>query len=122
MAHERRRVGDNFGGDGVALGGELVLNCATLWNPSTSTPPWPPAIRRLPAARPRRARLSPYMRRHLNVHGHYSFQLPQLVGRLAVRSRDPDSPKRTPTDPTGREGVPVPVHPGDLPLVLGASA
>ncbi len=37
------------------------------------------------------ARLSPYMRRHLNVHGHYSFQLPQLAGRRALR--DPDSPE-----------------------------
>jgi len=35
-------------------------------------------------------RLSPYVRRHLNVHGHYSFQLPDLVGtRRALR--DPDS-------------------------------
>ncbi len=35
-------------------------------------------------------RLSPYMRRHLNVHGHYSFQLPDLAGtRRALR--DPDA-------------------------------
>ena len=35
-------------------------------------------------------RLSPYVRRHLNVHGHYSFQLPDLVGtRRALR--DPDT-------------------------------
>jgi hypothetical protein len=37
------------------------------------------------------ARLSPYVRRHLNVHGHYSFQLPELAGRRALR--DPDSPE-----------------------------
>lgn len=31
-------------------------------------------------------RLSAYMRRHLNVHGHYSFQLPDLAGaRRALR-------------------------------------
>ena len=31
-------------------------------------------------------RLSPYVRRHLNVHGHYSFQLPDLSGaRRAMR-------------------------------------
>lgn len=31
-------------------------------------------------------RLSAYMRRHLNVHGQYSFQLPDLVGtRRALR-------------------------------------
>jgi hypothetical protein len=35
-------------------------------------------------------RLSPYMRRHLNVHGHYSFLLPDLAGaRRALR--DPDA-------------------------------
>ena len=35
-------------------------------------------------------RLSPYMRRHLNVHGHYSFQLPDLAGaRRALR--DPEA-------------------------------
>lgn len=35
-------------------------------------------------------RLSPYMRRHLNVYGHYSFRLPDLAGtRRALR--DPDS-------------------------------
>src|SRR5664279_278253 len=35
-------------------------------------------------------RLSAYTRRHLNVHGHYSFQLPDLAGtRRALR--DPDT-------------------------------
>jgi Tn3 transposase DDE domain len=35
-------------------------------------------------------RLSPYMRRHLSVHGHYSSQLPDLAGaRRALR--DPES-------------------------------
>lgn len=35
-------------------------------------------------------RLSPYMRRHLNVHGHYSFQLPDLGGARR-ELRDPDA-------------------------------
>jgi hypothetical protein len=35
-------------------------------------------------------RLSPYMRRHLNVHGHYSFQLPEEIagGRRELRDSD----------------------------------
>lgn len=38
------------------------------------------------------ARLSAYVRRHLNVHGHYSFQLPELAAdRRALR--DPDGPE-----------------------------
>ena len=37
------------------------------------------------------ARLSPYMRRHINVHGHYSFAPADLAGaRRALR--DPDAP------------------------------
>ena len=72
-----------------ALG--LILNCVTLWN----TVYLDAALDRLRAdGYPLRdqdvARLSPYMRRHLNVHGHYSFQLPQLAGRRTLR--DPDSP------------------------------
>ena len=34
------------------------------------------------------ARLSPYMRRHLNVHGHFSFQPPAPGTRRLLR--DPD--------------------------------
>jgi len=35
------------------------------------------------------ARLSPFMRRHINVHGHYSFHPPDLVGaRRALRYPD----------------------------------
>jgi len=73
-----------------ALG--LILNCVTLWN----TVYLDAALARLRAdGYPVRdediARLSPYMRRHLNVHGHYTFQLPDLGGhRRALR--DPDSP------------------------------
>ena len=73
-----------------ALG--LVLNCITLWN----TVYLDVALATLRAAGypvldDDVARLSPYMRRHLNVHGHYSFQLPELAGsRRALR--DPDGP------------------------------
>jgi hypothetical protein len=37
------------------------------------------------------ARLSPLARRHLNVHGRYSFTLPELPGGLRPL-RDPDQP------------------------------
>ena len=73
-----------------ALG--LVLNAITLWN----TDYLDAAITALRAdGYPVRdediARLSLYVRRHLNVDGHYSFQLPELAGaRRALR--DPDSP------------------------------
>jgi hypothetical protein len=71
-----------------ALG--LVLNCVTLWN----TVYLDAALGRLraqgyPVLDADVARLSPYMRRHINVHGHYSFQLPDVGnGRRALR--DPD--------------------------------
>ena len=72
-----------------ALG--LVLNCITLWN----TVYLDAALARLreegyPVRDDDVMRLSPYMRRHLNVHGHYSFQLPDPAGtRRALR--DPDA-------------------------------
>jgi hypothetical protein len=82
-------------GHGVVRGWErstgLVLNCITLWN----TVYLDAALARLrdegyPVRDEDVVRLSPYVRRHLNVHGHYSFQLPDLVGtRRALR--DPDS-------------------------------
>lgn len=71
-----------------ALG--LVLNCVTLWN----TVYLDLALARLgsegyTARGEDVARLSPYMRRHINVHGHYSFQLPNIPGsRRALRSPD----------------------------------
>ena len=77
-----------------ALG--LVLNCITLWN----TVYLDIALDRLradgyPVADEDVARLSPYMRRHLNVHGHYPFHLPEMGGgRRALR--DPDSPDGDP--------------------------
>ncbi|WP_279433396.1 Tn3 family transposase [Micromonospora sp. KC606] len=72
-----------------ALG--LVLNCITLWN----TVYLDTAIKQLratgyPILDADVARLSPYLRKHINVHGHYSFQLPELgEGRRTLR--DPDA-------------------------------
>jgi iron-sulfur cluster repair protein YtfE (RIC family) len=43
------------------------------------------------------ARLSPFARRHLRVHGDYSFLLPDLVGALRDL-RDPNSPDYEPDD------------------------
>jgi TnpA family transposase len=58
-----------------ALG--LVLNCITLWN----TVYLDMIVRQLHEQGHEfldddLTRLSPYMRRHINVHGHYSFQPP----------------------------------------------
>jgi hypothetical protein len=36
------------------------------------------------------ARLSPFIRQHVNMHGRYSFYLPDLAGGLRAL-RDPDS-------------------------------
>ncbi|MCW2876173.1 MAG: putative HTH-type transcriptional regulator yobV [Sphaerisporangium sp.] len=62
-----------------ALG--LVLNCITLWN----TVYLDAALDQLraqgyPVLEDDVVRLSPFMRKHINVHGHYSFQLPDLRG------------------------------------------
>lgn len=73
-----------------ALG--LVLNCLTLWN----TVYLDAALAKLradgyPVREEDVARLSPYVRRHLNVHGHYSFHLPELGGaRRPLREADAD--------------------------------
>ncbi|HEX7461469.1 MAG TPA: transposase [Dermatophilaceae bacterium] len=74
-----------------ALG--LTLNCITLWN----TVYLDAALTQLraddyPVLIEDVARLSPYMRRHINVHGHYSFHLPDLAGALRAL-RDPDAPE-----------------------------
>jgi len=72
-----------------ALG--LVLNCLTLWN----TVYLDAALAQLrtegyPVLETDVIRLSPYMRRHINVHGHYSFQLPEIAGGQR-ELRDPDT-------------------------------
>jgi len=70
-----------------ALG--LVLNCITLWN----TVYLDHAIAQLrkdgyPVLEADLARLSPYMRKHINVHGHYSFAT--RAGSALRALRDPD--------------------------------
>jgi hypothetical protein len=72
-----------------ALG--LVLNCVTLWN----TVYLDRALQTMraqghPVADEDTARLSAYLRRHINLHGHYTFQLPDLSGPWRA-FRDPDS-------------------------------
>jgi len=71
-----------------ALG--LVLNCITLWN----TVYLDHAVAQLrgggyPIAEADLARLSPYIRKHINVHGHYSFTPPTSSGLRALRGGDP---------------------------------
>jgi TnpA family transposase len=73
-----------------ALG--LVLNCVTLW----TTVYLDAAVRQLKAQRyPVReedlARLSPFVSRHLGVHGTYSFALPDLAPGSIRELRDPDA-------------------------------
>ena len=68
-----------------------MLNCITLWN----TVYLDAALARLrdegyPVRDEDVVRLSAYMRRHLNVDGHYSFQLPDLAGARRAQ-RDPDA-------------------------------
>jgi hypothetical protein len=75
-----------------ALG--LVINCITLWNTVYLD-------RILAQLRESGhevrdedvARLHPYMYAHINVHGHYAFQPPNLVPGVGSRPlRDPDLP------------------------------
>lgn len=71
-----------------ALG--LVLNCVTLWN----TRYLDRALKVLreqgyPVLEEDVARLSAYIRKHINVHGHCSFQLPELAEGWR-ELRDPD--------------------------------
>ncbi|MET8351578.1 Tn3 family transposase [Micromonospora sp. NPDC005206] len=73
-----------------ALG--LVLNCITLWN----TLYLDLALAGLraqgyPVLYADVARLSPYVRHHIRVHGHYTFTLPDLGGRTYRPLRDPDA-------------------------------
>jgi TnpA family transposase len=72
-----------------ALG--LVLNCVTLWN----TVYMDAALARLrtdgyPVADDDVARLSPFPRKHINVHGTYTFALPDLPGGMRAL-RDPNT-------------------------------
>jgi hypothetical protein len=74
-----------------ALG--LVLNCVTLWNTSYIDQ----ALTQLrtegyPLLPEDVARLSPYMRKHINVIGTYSFAPPDLGPTGTRPLRDPDEP------------------------------
>lgn len=73
-----------------ALG--LVLNCVTLWN----TVYMDAALDQLrtedyPVREEDVAHLSAFARTHINVHGHYSFLLPDMPGGRR-ELRDPDQP------------------------------
>jgi len=74
-----------------ALG--LVLNCVVLWNTLYMNA----ALARLrgqgyPVRDEDVARLSAFVHHHLNVHGQYSFTLPDLPdGHRALRDPDTDA-------------------------------
>jgi TnpA family transposase len=72
-----------------ALG--LVLNCATLWN-TLYLDHILTTLRAggYPVLEADEVRLSAYQQAHLNVHGHYSFTLPDLGGGRR-QLRDPDA-------------------------------
>jgi TnpA family transposase len=73
-----------------ALG--LVLNCVTLWNTAYLDRALTDLLGQgYPVLDEDVARLSAYTRRHINVHGHYSFRLPDLGGAWRPL-RDPDQP------------------------------
>ncbi|MGI8902195.1 MAG: Tn3 family transposase [Solirubrobacteraceae bacterium] len=78
-----------------ALG--LVLNCVVFWNTRYMNA----ALDELRAEGHAVldedvARLSPFVRHHLNVHGHYSFLLPLLAGGLrALRDSEADDAQDT---------------------------
>ncbi len=73
-----------------ALG--IVLTCVVLWN----TVYIDTALQQLraqgyPIKDEDVARLSPFMRKHINVHGKYSFALPDLPEGGRRELRDPDA-------------------------------
>lgn len=74
-----------------ALG--LVLNCVVLW----TTIYLDAAVRQLkasgyPVREQDMARLSPFVSKHLGVHGTYSFALPDLAPGAIRELRDPENP------------------------------
>ncbi|MEV0405330.1 Tn3 family transposase [Actinoallomurus sp. NPDC050550] len=71
----------------------LVLNCVVLW----TTVYLDAAVRQLkahgyPVRDEDMARLSPFVRKHLGVHGAYNFLLPDLAPGAIRDLRDPDAP------------------------------
>ena len=86
-----------------ALG--IVLNCIVLWNTAYIEA----ALQQLRAhGYPVRdedvARLSPFMRKHINVHGKYSFAAPDLPEGVTRQLRDPDAPDEDDEDFDEDEG------------------
>jgi TnpA family transposase len=72
----------------------LVLNCVVLW----TTVYLDAAVRQLrtqgyPVLEEDMARLSPFVRQHLGVHGTYSFVLPDLAPGAIRELRNPDDPE-----------------------------
>ena len=67
----------------------LVLNCITLWNTVYLTPRSTGCATRAIRSGQDVARLSAYLRGHVNVHGHYSFVAPTRQGLRMLR--DPDA-------------------------------
>ena len=68
------------------------MNCVTLW----TTVYLDAAVRQLraqgyPVLEEDMARLSPFVSRHLGVHGTYSFVLPDLAPGAIRDLRDPDA-------------------------------
>jgi Tn3 transposase DDE domain len=77
----------------------LVLNAVVLW----TTVYLNAAIRQLktqgyPVLDEDAARLSPFVRKHLGVHGTYSFAMPDLEPGAIRELRDPTPPMRKKTD------------------------
>jgi hypothetical protein len=63
------------------------------------------------------ARLSPFVRKHLGVHGTYSFALPDLEPGAIRELRDPDAPDEEEDwpgkpGPTGDPAASLRAHPG----------
>ena len=70
-----------------------MLNCVTLW----TTVYLDAAVRQLrargyPVLDEDMARLSPFVSRHLGVHGTYTFALPDLAPGAIRDLRNPDAP------------------------------
>jgi TnpA family transposase len=71
----------------------LILNCVVLWN----TVYLNAAVAQLnaqgyPVREEDMARLSPFVNRHLGVHGAYNFMLPDLAPGAIRDLRNPDTP------------------------------
>jgi hypothetical protein len=74
-----------------ALG--LVLHCVVLWDTRYQDAALAqPRSSGYPVRDEDVARLSPFLKQHINMHGRYSFSLPDLAGGLRAL-RDPGSPE-----------------------------